>query len=237
MRARCNGGHGRKQSERNGTKRKGNLGEGVPIPPIKLYRDGRVVRDVKTTMLLNSRMPDEIDENVNAVHAVLAMGERRVLDMVGKYSIEAVQNAMAYAQSYAERQAQSEIANWPKGTFFGDGGIDDGTGDPATVRARVDITDDCVLIVDFEASDGQRASFCNSARAATESAAKAAVLAVFEGSVPANSGLSRVVRVLPGSRRLTSPEHPTPVGGGPYILRPSLRRPLRRRFGRRPVRG
>ncbi|UGS38432.1 hydantoinase B/oxoprolinase family protein [Capillimicrobium parvum] len=190
--------------------------EGVPISPLKIHRHGRPVRDVLTSVLLNSRCDAEVRENLSAMLAAADLAARRLDELVGAHGADGVGEAMAYAQGYGERQARSRIARWADGTYASERQIWH-AGAPVTVRASVSVEEGRVS-VDLSGSDPQQASFLNSTMSASVNAAATALLALLGPDVPPNGGVLRCLDVRCDEGRLANPRWPAAVNGGAVHL-------------------
>lgn len=181
------------------------FGEGVPITPLKLHREGRAVRDIVSTVLLNSRHPDSMKLTLDAMLASMDMGARRVRELISTYNLERICAALDYTQRYVERRTRAQIASWTDGTYYGEAHLDhDGAGGaPVAVRLAATIKGD-ELTLDFGASDAQVPSFINSTLSNTIGSVAVAVLAALGDDVPANEGLLRAVRVICDSGKVTN---------------------------------
>lgn len=188
------------------------LAEGVPITPIKLHREGRVVRDILNTVLLNSRHPDLMRLTLDAVIAAMEMGRRRFFDLVHDYGLDLVRQALDYSQAYVERRARAAITQWADGVYHGEALLErnDMANHTAAVRVEVAIRGDA-LSVDFSASDDQLPLFINSSLSNTASAVAVGLLYLLGEDVPANEGLMRAFRLVcdPGKIAHATPMAPT----------------------------
>jgi N-methylhydantoinase B len=189
--------------------------EGVPFTPVKLRRLGRPARDVITTVLLNTRKPDETSRDLDALTATLELGRRRVEELVHVYGIEHTRDAMTHTQDYTERRVRAEISTWADGEYSGEGVLDhDAAGaDRPTVRLSATVDGDA-LRLDFSASDEQRPSFVNSPWGNTRGCAILPVLTLLGDDIPLNGGVLRAVTVECTPGRMTNPIFPAPVGWG-----------------------
>ena len=189
--------------------------EGVPFTPIKLHRLGRPSRDVITTVLLNSRKPDEFSRDLDALIATLELGRRRVTELVNVYGIDITRDAMTHTQNYTERRARAEIATWADGEYSGESVLDhDAAGsERITIRVAASVEGD-QLRLDYSSSDEQRPSFINSPWGNTRGCAVLPVLALLGDDVPVNGGVLRAVTVTCEPGRITNPVFPAPVGWG-----------------------
>lgn len=187
--------------------------EAVPIPPAKLHREGKPVRDMVTTLLLNSRHPEQLKLSLDAMIAAMDMGRRRIGDLIGDYGLSTVVAAMEYAQSYVEKRARAEIGRWKPGTYRGQACLDhDGAGGKGVaVRVSAKVERDS-LSLDFDESDGQVPSFVNSTISNTIGSALVAVLAILGEDIPVNEGLLRAVHVACSPGRLANALPTWPTG-------------------------
>jgi N-methylhydantoinase B len=179
--------------------------EGVPVTPLKLYREGREARDVMTTLLLNSRFPDSFRLVLDSLIAAMRTGERRIRDLASDYGPEALRAALDHAQAYVEKRVRAEVARWTAGTYSSEAALSPAgpSGDALHVRVDVVVTNEGVRI-DFSRSDPQAACFVNSTLSNTVGFAATAALAELGEDVPANDGLFRVVAVACDPGRITS---------------------------------
>ncbi|ADB50556.1 hydantoinase B/oxoprolinase family protein [Conexibacter woesei] len=192
------------------------LAEGHPATPVKIQRHGRPVRDMLHVFLLNGRRAEETRRTLEAGIAALELGQRRLTELIGRYGVETVRGALAYAQDYSEQLARNAIAAWEPGAYEGEQTLrlDADAGGPVTVRLAATV-DETRLVLDFSRSDDQRQLFVNSSAGSTASCAVGAVLAMLGDTVPANSGLLRAVQVRTRPGSVVHPVNPAPVGWGP----------------------
>ncbi|MEX2150855.1 MAG: hydantoinase B/oxoprolinase family protein [Steroidobacteraceae bacterium] len=178
--------------------------EGVPVTPLKLYREGRESRDVMTTLLLNSRFPDTFRLTLDSLIAAMRTGEKRVRDLIGGYGADALRAALNHAQAYVAKRIRAEMRGWAVGSYSAESALVRApSGDVVHVRADVIVSEDSIRI-DFSRSDPQAACFVNSTLSNTMGFAATAVLAEFGEDVPANDGLFQVISVTCDPGRVTS---------------------------------
>ena len=187
--------------------------EGVPLTPVKVHREGRPVRDILNTVLLNSRHPEAMRLVLDAMIASMDKGLRRVAALIDDYGLPTIAAAMSHAQDYVERRVRTEIAMWKTGTYYGEASLDHNGrgGPPVTVRVVAHVEGDR-LKLDFSDSDDQVPSFLNSTLTTTIGSAVVAVLAMLGDDVPANEGLLRALEITCQPGKLTNPIPTAPVG-------------------------
>jgi N-methylhydantoinase B len=91
--------------------------EGLRLPAVKLFVDGKPVRQLIDVMKANSRLPDYLQGDMWAGIAAARLGERRIQELSAKYSRDAFVHAMADYLDYGERQTLHGLASIPHGTF------------------------------------------------------------------------------------------------------------------------
>ena len=186
--------------------------EGVPVSPVKIHRFGRPIRDILTTLLLNSRRPEEMRRNIDAVIAALTLGRKRMEEIADAHGEDSVRAALTYTQDYAERHTRAAIRRWRNGEYEGERTLDHDCagGGSVTVRVIATVTED-ELALDFSASDDQRPSFINSSLGNTASLALLPVFVALGDHIPRNSGVLRAVHIKSRPGAITYAQLPAPV--------------------------
>ncbi|HRP77821.1 MAG TPA: hydantoinase B/oxoprolinase family protein [Aquamicrobium sp.] len=187
--------------------------EGVIIPPTKI----NLARDwnggpFERLFRANIRVPDQVIGDLNAQIAANSVGESRLAALCRKYGADAVKSAMSDLMDYSERRFRSAIAAAPNGTWTAEDSIDDDgfTDEPRTVRVRVTIADD-EIVVDFTGTDAQLRSNLNAPLSSTISAALSCLKSVLtEPDLPFNSGCARAVRFVVPEGTMINPHYPAP---------------------------
>ena len=190
-------------------------GEGLRIPPVKIYRRGEAVVDLFRMIAANTRNPTALIGDIRAQYAGCLAGERRVRDLIDRYGLDTVVEGFDAILDHGERLARAAIHDLGRGTFrFEDFCDDDGQSvDPIRINVEVTIDDDR-LKVDFTGTDPQVETYMNAPVAVTSSATYYAVLSFLGGSVPANSGAYRAIEIVAPEGTVVNPRHPAAVAAG-----------------------
>ena len=193
---------------------KEHFGEGLRIPPLRIWRRGEFLRDVAEMVVSNTRAPADAMGDLLAQAGCTAMGEQRLLELVARYGVETVLAAFRECQDYVERFARKKVEGLPAGTWTTEDYLDQ---DPASgeglipIRVAMTIEGGSVRY-DFAGSHPAVGCFLN----ATEGSAFSAVVAgtkTFFPEVPLNSGFYRFIRAdLPPGTVVNAP-HPVAVTG------------------------
>lgn len=192
--------------------------EGFRIPPMKVFDRGMLREDVWDLLVANTRIPETITGDFNAMVGGCRIGERRILELIDKYGAETVIDSVDYVLDYSERLVRKGITEWPDGEYSGESILDHdyaGTRD-IPVRVRIAKHGDS-LTVDFTGSAPQTPGFVNSTPGNSASHVYAQLAALFP-HVPVNSGFFRPVRCLFPEGTVVNPREPAPVGNSTVCI-------------------
>src|SRR6202040_3166502 len=99
--------------------------EGLRIPPVKIFRRGRLNQDVMDLLLANVRTPAEREGDLAAQIAACRTGERRLTEIVAKYGEEQVRRYGVYLLEYSEAIMRAALRELRTGTFVAEDFMDD----------------------------------------------------------------------------------------------------------------
>jgi N-methylhydantoinase B len=189
--------------------------EGVRIPPVKIFRNGKVCQDVKTLLLANVRTPQERQGDLAAQIASCRLGERRLREVAAKYGMPEVARYSGHLLDYSEKMMRAVITSLPPGFYRAEDLLDgDGISDePLRIRASIRIKADRAVI-DFTGSAPQCAGNINAVAAIAVSAVYYVFRCLVAEDVPATSGLLRPISVSAPSATIVNAVSPAAVAGG-----------------------
>jgi N-methylhydantoinase B len=189
--------------------------EGLRIPPVRLWREGREDRDILELLLANTRTPDERRGDLRAQTGANHLAGRRLLALAERMGVEALLGGMEATKDHAERAVRAAIAAIPAGIYrFEDVMDDDGAGElDIAIRVAVTVEADRIL-VDFAGTAPQASGSINAPLAVTLSACYFVLRAVTDPEIPANAGGHRPIRVRAPRGSLVNPEPPAAVAAG-----------------------
>ncbi|MFF9073548.1 hydantoinase B/oxoprolinase family protein [Streptomyces sp. NPDC014872] len=171
-----------------------HFGEGLRIPPLKIWDRGDFRHDVAQLIVQNTRSPFVGLGDLHAQSEATAVCERELLRLVDRYGRGTVVAAMAEVQDYVEDLVRGKVSELPDGTWEAVDHLDADPGaDEALVPIRVRMTiEGGTVTYDLSGSAPAVATFLNSGYGATYSALYAGTKTFFP-DVPLNSGFYRVV--------------------------------------------
>ena len=189
--------------------------EGIRIPPLRLVRNGEVVKDILNLILANVRTPVEREGDLTAQIASNRTGERRLVAIAGKYGIDTVKSYMSHLQDYAERMIREAIKQIPDGVYkFEDCMDDDGQGNgPLPIVVTITIDGEKARI-DFSGTCEQVPGSVNAIYAITLSAVMYCFRVIVPFSIPSNYGTVRPLEVVAPEGSLVNAQMPAAVAGG-----------------------
>lgn len=189
--------------------------EGLVIPPIKLVREGRLMRDLWNLLLANVRTPGEREGDLRAQLGANRTGIARMEHLIQRYGPDGIRDAMEGLLVYSERMTRRLIADLPDGTFrFEDALDDDGLDlEPASIVVSL-IIDGDQATVDFSGTCPQRRGNINAVYAITVSAVAYVFRCVLGLDIPANGGCMAPIHVLAPPGSLVNARSPGAVAAG-----------------------
>jgi len=186
--------------------------EGIRIPVVKLYEEGRVNDTVERIVARNVRVPGRVLGDLRAQYAAAKVGVRELTSLFDRYGREDARAYFAELLDYAERLTRDEIRRWPKGTFkFIDYIDDDGISpEPIPINVALTVHDDHIS-VDYTGSSPQVRAAINSTLSYTKSCTYLSVRCALSGDVPNNAGVFRCVDIHVPPGTVLNPIEPAAV--------------------------
>ena len=195
-------------------------GEGLRLPPIRLYRDGKPDAAIEAIIFANVRTPSERLGDLRAQVAANLRGTLRMTELAVKYGTDELLHIMREVLDYSETMMRAALRALPDGeasftdVFDGDGIIELGETEDATftVKLRIVKKGDTIL-ADFTGSDMAVTGPMNAPLTVTASGVYCALKMIADpGSlIPPNSGCWRPVTVTAPPGSVVNAQHPSPV--------------------------
>lgn len=92
--------------------------EGIRFAPTKIVRAGVLDEVLREHMAINVRAPEQNRGDLKAQIAMPMTGERRVLEIIGRFRIEQFRAGMDALLEYSEEQARIVVRSMPEGEYF-----------------------------------------------------------------------------------------------------------------------
>lgn len=195
-------------------------GEGLRLPPVRIYAQGKLDRNVEAIIRANVRTPDERWGDLSAQIASNRRASQRLFDLAEKYGPERLTDIMEAVLDYSERMMRTLLEKLPdgEGSFEdfcdGDGIIEQGEDEDATFTIRMKIAKHGDTIeVDFDGTDAAVSGPMNAPLSVTASGVYCSLKMIVDpdGLIPANSGAWRPITVSAPEGTVVNAAFPSPV--------------------------
>lgn len=198
-----------------------HMGEGLRIPPTRLWSKDEFLEDVAYLIAKNTRNPRDIIGDMQAQAEATRVAEREIQRLCDKYGVETIKTAMAEVQDYVEDLTRAKISALPDGVWYTEDYIDQDPGEeegliPVTMKMTIS-GDTCHY--DLSGSHASIASMLNAGFGGSFAGIVAGTKMQFP-DIPLNSGFYRVVTADLGPvGSVVNADWPSPCAGfcsGPF---------------------
>lgn len=188
--------------------------DGIRFPPVKLFDQGKLRRDVWELFLLNSRTPHFSEGDLRAQSAANERGTQRLQALYERYGEAAVQSATVSMLDATERRVRHRIREVLRpGRYAAQDWLDEDGVSDKPVHLAVDLTvSDGELTFDFSRSAAQLGSGKNIPYTHLMATVYFCTIAMIDPALSINEGLYRAIRVIAPEGNVTNPRPPGGVG-------------------------
>lgn len=189
--------------------------EGLQLPPLPVFREGKVDPLLLELILANTRNREERQGDLYAQYACNEVAARRLHEVFTRHGRETVLQCFEHFLEESDRQMRAAIAALPDGTYYGEDYLDDDgiTDQPVKIAVHITIEGDQACF-DFRDSAPQTVGPLNCTYFMTCSAVYYAMKALVGPEIPPNDGCYRCLEVIAPRGSVTSPEPWAPLVGG-----------------------
>jgi len=186
--------------------------EGLFLPPVKFYSEGKLNKDVAKIILANTRIPDYLYGDLEALAAGLRVGNKRIHELIVKYNVEVLKTAIASLLEEGRKASFKRLKELPKGEFYAEDFLDDDyvTGNPLKLTARIKITDE-KFVVDFSENPKCIEAPINNTYPATFAAVAVTYIAIIDPHARISQGLLEPLEVIAPAGTIFHAVRPYPV--------------------------
>lgn len=171
--------------------------EGIVIPPVKLFENDQLQKPLVDLVVRNVRNASVALGDMRAQYASCFSGERRLNELITRYGLDTVREAMREVLARSEQLTRTRIASFKSGVYHARDCIDgDGfSEDPQWIAATVTVNGSDIT-VDLSASSNQSRGGMNCSRASAISGVQYAIKSITDPENPPNAGSYRPVTVI-----------------------------------------
>jgi N-methylhydantoinase B len=187
--------------------------EGLLVPPIKIWADGKPLPDVERIILTNSRQPVLMRGDIHAQIAATQMGVVRVKELCARFGARQLTDAFAAILAGAADELRAAIANLPEGMSSAEGFLDsDGIEVDKPIKLAVTIAiKDGIAHFDFSGSAPQAKGPVNLRPSMVEACVFYSLIGSLGPDIAFNDGMRDVVRIKYAPHTILNADPPGPV--------------------------
>jgi N-methylhydantoinase B len=195
-------------------------GEGLRIPPVRLFRNGELDPGIAAIIFANVRNPEERMGDLRAQVAANRRAVVRLNALADKYGVDELVQIMAAILDYSETMMRAALRTLPDGdavfseALDGDGviGLGQTEDETFTIRGTIHKRGDRV-VVDFTGTDPRVPGPMNAPLTVTASGVFGAIkmIADPQNLIPPNSGCWRAIEVKAPLGCVVNAQEPAPV--------------------------
>lgn len=186
--------------------------EGLRLPALRVRKNGELDPEIIRLLEKNVRTGKEVLGDIYAQLAANTVAEKRLVDLVEKYSLDHVLESMKEIMAYSDRRMRAAVRQVKDGEYeFEDYLEGDGiTEDELVIKVKVKVSGD-EIEVDFTGSNKQTAGPLNSTEGVTSACVYYTIKSLLEPDVPPNAGTYRCISIKAPEGSIVNPKYPSPV--------------------------
>ena len=188
--------------------------EGLQFRSLKIYEAGKRNETLWQIINDNVRFADAALGDLRAQIAACRLGVRRYGELVARYGVDIVAQAIAAIWDNTEREAGAVIAKVPDGTYEAESFLDnDGRSLDVKLRIKVKVViEGSRMVVDFSGMNDQVPGPTNSGYSGGLAAARVAFKCLTLPHAPVNEGCFRPLKIILPEGKLLNARPPAALG-------------------------
>ena len=186
--------------------------EGLRIPPLKIYVEGKPNEALFRVIEKAVRVPDKVLGDVQGQVTALRLGEQELIRLAERYGVDELLALEDALLDHTERLTRLGIRAMPDGRWSFTDYVDDDGFDADSIQIVTNLTkSDDEVFVDFTGTSSQAKGAINPPFDSTKAMVYAVVRTVLGGDIPNTGGYFRPVHVTAPPGTFVSPQPPSPV--------------------------
>ncbi|MBC7269666.1 MAG: hydantoinase B/oxoprolinase family protein [Streptomyces sp.] len=186
------------------------ISEGILIPPLRLFRAGRVEQGVKDLLLTNVRLADQVWGDLEAQAAAHAVCRRRAREFLTDFGEEDFEDFAAQVHAVTDTAMRTGIGDLPDGVYRASLDADGVEGHPTHIECAVTVRG-AEVEIDYTGSSAQVPFATNSTLNYTRAYSMYPLKILLDPSTRTNWGSYRSIRVTAPEGTIVNPTFPAPV--------------------------
>ncbi len=194
--------------------------EGIRIPILKVYQNGKPNQAVLDLLFNNMRVPHEREGDFQAIVGTCRVAEDRMGELLAKYGIGVVEECVEAALDLSEQRMRRAISAIPPGDYVYEAYLDcsGDSLDPVIVKVKITVQMDS-LAIDFTGSSPQTKGPLNAGPAVAPSGAFIVLKSFLDPDGAINHGAFRPISFINPEGSVLNARYPAPCGGFSEVRR------------------
>ena len=184
--------------------------EGLRIPPMMLFREGKPNEDLLQLIRANNRLPDQVIGDLMAMVSAGRIGEARLVELMSEVGVVDLTEISAEIRSRAERSMRAAIKAVPDGTYRSALDMDGAPDEPIHLEVTVTVAGD-EMTVDYAGTSPQVLGALNTVMNYTEAYSCYPLKCLLDPTTPRNDGSYKPIRVKAPEGSILNPRFPAAV--------------------------
>ena len=184
--------------------------EGLRIPPMMLFREGKPNEDLLQLIRANNRLPDQVIGDLMAMVSAGRIGEARLVELMSEVGVEDLTEISAEIRSRAERSMRAAIKAVPDGTYRSALDMDGAPDEPIHLEVTVTVAGD-EMTVDYAGTSPQVLGALNTVMNYTEAYSCYPLKCLLDPATTRNDGSYKPIRVTAPEGSILNPRFPAAV--------------------------
>jgi N-methylhydantoinase B len=187
--------------------------EGLHLPAVRYQSRGVTSGDIERIIAANSRTPELVLGDIRGQVGADRLGEKRLLELVGKYGKDKIEACYARLFELSESKLRGAVAEWKDGCFEAERLVDDDGIDldkPVRIHVVVEKKGDSIHF-DFSGSADQTKGPANIRPPLAQAAAAYVLISLIDPHMYVCSGLLNAFTVTAREGSVINPRFPAPV--------------------------
>ena len=181
--------------------------EGLQLPVIKMFNQGKPIQSVIDIIISNSRVPQYTKGDMWAAIASIRVGEKRINDIANKYGRDIFEKSVDLFMQYGEQSSLDALKRLKNGTYYGEDFLDSGD----KIQVKVTVTNK-EFVVELRNNPKQDKGPNNASYDGTVVSAQMAFKGVTSSDFICNAGTFRPLKVICDEGSMFNPTRPAAQG-------------------------
>lgn len=189
--------------------------EALRIPPIKVYENGKLRKDIWDLIFANIRF-EVVQKDIQAMIGACVIGERRIKEIIEGYGIRIFESHVKYLLDSTEKMMRTEIRAIPDGIYSGESYVNFDDSSKHRIFVKITVNGDEIYF-DYTGTAPQTPGYIN---APFDSSAAAAFVALFMNinpDMPHNEGRLKPVHIHIPEGTILNARFPAATGFGNHL--------------------